>query len=198
MVRECHVEGCGNVVHHGHECTPHWRQRSRGEAYHPVKRQRPPGLSAREVLAWNGWEVTESGCWEWSGGRNDRNYGQVRFGGKMTRAHRLSYETYIGEIPSGMVVRHICDNPPCINPAHLETGTLADNNRDKAERGRATSGGRSWSAKLSESEVGQILRQGGGSTRELAREFGVSPTTIRNIRNGVAWKHAAARKAAER
>lgn len=51
-------------------------------------------------------------------------------------AHRLSWALVNGDIPSGLVVRHRCDNPPCCNPAHLELGTDAENEADKARRGR--------------------------------------------------------------
>ena len=53
--------------------------------------------------------------------------------------HRLIYKSYYGEIPNGMVVRHKCDNPSCINPLHLELGTRGDNAHDCKVRGRGKS-----------------------------------------------------------
>lgn len=69
--------------------------------------------------------------------RNADGYGIVRVGGKLLRAHRRSYELYLGEIPSGMLVLHRCDNPPCVNPDHLFIGNALHNaqDRDMKKRG---------------------------------------------------------------
>lgn len=71
-------------------------------------------------------------CWEWDGCRNGKGYGQFC----NTRAHRFSYMVYVGKIPDGLFVCHHCDNPPCVNPAHLYAGTAKDNVRDCIARGR--------------------------------------------------------------
>lgn len=78
-----------------------------------------------------------SDCWQWSGAKS-RGYGLLSNGWKKSphKAHRLSYELFIGEIPSGMVVRHKYDNPECINPDHLEIVTHKDNVHDRVSRGR--------------------------------------------------------------
>ncbi|WP_373067536.1 HNH endonuclease signature motif containing protein [Gemmatimonas sp.] len=66
---------------------------------------------------------TPDNCWEWTGARNASGYGQFwphgREGGKRY-AHRFSYEHFVGPIPDGMQVDHLCENPWCVNPAHLE------------------------------------------------------------------------------
>lgn len=76
------------------------------------------------------------GCWIWIPPMSKRGYGQLKADGKVWRVHRLSYELYVGAIPNGLVVRHRCDTPSCVNPDHLILGTQADNMRDMAERGR--------------------------------------------------------------
>ena len=81
-------------------------------------------------------KLPNGGCWIWNGGNNEKGYGMIQVGGKQIRAHRLSYELYVGAVPPGMLVCHSCDNPPCCNPKHLWLGTNADNQRDKLNKGR--------------------------------------------------------------
>jgi hypothetical protein len=61
-------------------------------------------------------------CWSWTGGTNGR-YGQMQYGGSPKMAHRISYELMVGEIPTGMVIDHLCRNTLCVNPDHLEPVT---------------------------------------------------------------------------
>jgi hypothetical protein len=60
-------------------------------------------------------------CWEWKKYVNEKGYGILRVGKKMVRAHRFSYEYFIGPLAAGHVVHHKCENPSCVNPSHLES-----------------------------------------------------------------------------
>ena len=76
-----------------------------------------------------------NGCLEWIG-CTDHKYGSLKVHKVAWRAHRLAWTLAYGDIPTGMLVLHTCDNPPCCNPDHLWLGTQADNVRDKVSKGR--------------------------------------------------------------
>lgn len=70
-----------------------------------------------------------SGCWLWLGKLSASGYGNVTHGGRNLMAHRLAYETFVGPIPSGLELDHLCVTPCCVNPDHLEPVTQAENLR---------------------------------------------------------------------
>ena len=104
-------------------------------------------------------------------------------------AHRLAWEEAHGPIPNGLCVLHRCDNPGCINVEHLFLGTRADNNRDRAAKGRSGTGLKHARAKLNPDSVSSIKRAlgEGAALRALARQYGVHWTSIRDIRDGQSW-----------
>lgn len=78
----------------------------------------------------------KSGCWEWTGASSNEGYGRVKVAGKLESPHRLMWEEENGPIPDGLWILHDCDNPPCVNPAHLFLGTRSDNMLDASKKGR--------------------------------------------------------------
>ncbi len=79
---------------------------------------------------------TEQGCLEWMAYRNPYGYGTFGVDGRNVGAHRIAWEIVNGPIPAGLVIRHMCNNRLCCNPAHLEPGTMADNAHDMMRSGR--------------------------------------------------------------
>lgn len=156
-------------------------------------------LAMRHVpLADRFWtKVDQSGeCWEWTAYRSRDGYGMIGLDLRgVDRAHRVAWRLMNGPIPPGLQVLHRCDNPPCVNPAHLWLGTQAENIADMNRKGRSRKNPRRGSAvttsKLKEPDVLAIrvlIAEGHGPTA-IGRRFGVSPATIHLIRNGKNWKH---------
>lgn len=70
---------------------------------------------------------TDGKCWIWSGYKNQKGYGALKFRGKSTLAHRAAYELLVGPIPDGLEIDHKCRNRLCVNPLHLEPVTHKEN-----------------------------------------------------------------------
>lgn len=135
-------------------------------------------------------------CWLWKGGISSSGYGIISSKGSHRTAHRASYELHKGKIPEELIVRHKCDNPPCVNPDHLELGTHMDNVRDRVLRGRgkAPVGEKHGAAKLTEADVRDIRQRWNNRSATqtaLGEEYGVSSRQIGLIVNRQRWKHIA-------
>jgi hypothetical protein len=115
-------------------------------------------------------------CILWPFGRDKDGYGRIRYEGRTRRLHRVTYALFKGAIPSGHLVCHSCDTPPCFNPKHLWTGTVADNDKDRDRKGRA-SGGRNFNprAKLNPDSVRQLRQdhRNGMTIVALAAKYGI-------------------------
>ena len=74
----------------------------------------------------------DGACWIWTAKKNDEGYGHVRYEGRTRLTHRVTYELLVGPVPDGLVLDHLCNTPPCVNPAHLEPVTQAENVRRAA------------------------------------------------------------------
>ena len=133
-------------------------------------------------------------CWEWTGSI-DRSfgYGTFRLDGKSIKAHRASYQLFREDI-GDLFVLHKCDNPPCVNPAHLFLGTLDDNNKDRAAKGRSAPvhGEYNGHAKLTNKDVEDLrffFENTGCSIAELSRLSGVNHRTLYDCVTYKTWSH---------
>jgi len=128
-----------------------------------------------------------SGCWLWFGATDSDGYGWFRFApGLYIKATRASWRLYRDVPPDDLNLLHHCDNRPCVNPDHLFLGTAADNNADRARKGRSYRGPPPI-AKLTPDKVLLILLDMRG-LKAIAREFDVSVATVCMIKGGKIWR----------
>lgn len=132
------------------------------------------------------------GCWIWQGKilEPGMGYGLVSQHAQWHLAHRLSYETFVGDIPLGMQVLHRCDRPSCIRPDHLFLGTQQENIDDCAAKGRLPLGTDRYNAKLS-AEIVKVIRELYNliPIKALAAHAGVSVAHCRSVARGEKWRH---------
>lgn len=132
-------------------------------------------------------------CWPWVKGKAFGGRGQVTLHGQTVPAPRVAYILYVGDIPEhdshhGLVVRHSCDNPPCVNPAHLTVGTQKENLRDRDFRGRTPKGEKHAKARITEAIVLAVRRDPRNAT-DISAAFGITPSMVGNIKSYRVWKH---------
>jgi hypothetical protein len=131
-------------------------------------------------------------CWVWKGKILPSGHG--RYTRRDQMAHRVSYQLHKGKIPKGKLLRHTCDNPPCVNPRHLVPGTIKQNVQDRVSRGRQIHGSKIGTSKLKEAQVKSIrstYSKGGTSQSAIAEKYHVSQPTVGLITRGVQWKDEA-------
>lgn len=129
-MRTCDLDGCSRKHYAFGLCQFHWWRRRQGRELQAPIQQKLRGLPiAERLMAYV--ERTDAGCWRWTGRLSSAGYGETsgeRHGVKVL-AHRVSYETFVGPIPDGLHIDHLCRNRACINPEHLEPVTLQENLR---------------------------------------------------------------------
>lgn len=121
-------------------------------------------------------------CWLWTGSKFDSGYGRFTLTPgppkKYARAHRWAWEQVHGPVPDGLILRHACDTPECVNPGHLSLGTPQDNMDDMVHRHRGQT------RKLDDGTVSEIQRRyAEGAVRQvdLAAEFGTTQAHVSRI-----------------
>jgi hypothetical protein len=121
-------------------------------------------------------KIPEVGCWIWLGHLHGSGYPRLYIGTRPASAHRIAYETYIGEIPAGKVICHHCDTPSCVNPAHLYAGSRRDNRLDAVKKGRHRNADR-----FTEAEKHYILNSP-KSAKQVAIDLGRSWSGVKQFR----------------
>lgn len=139
--------------------------------------------------------VDSSGCWIWIGYRKKNGYGELTINRKKVMAHRASYAAFVKD-PGRLFVCHHCDNPPCVNPSHLFSGTNHDNVLDSVKKGRRPRnanprfGETHGMSKLTNESVLKIRGLKGSISQSIMSEmFGVSDTVIGEVLRRETWKH---------
>lgn len=207
----CTVIGCERPYMAKGYCHSHYYRKKRAQTG-PIKSYLPtldvpPGAELVARFESFGWTITDDECWEWGGRRNVQGYGWFRqpvsaaqYPKRKLLAHRVSHEIHNGPIPDGFVILHACDNPPCVNPAHLSAGTFSENMKDMWGKGRNSherlkdmaAASREVNRKVDETIVRDMRARyasGESSQSALGREYGISASQVQKIVNRTRWAH---------
>lgn len=191
MSKNCTIETCAKPLYAKGMCGMHYqRNRKFGSPDGGIGAHHAPA----EERFWRFVDVGEpQECWLWVG-KFGGTYGQFQPGGKGSPhvgAHRFSFEMAYGSSPK--VVMHKCDQPRCVNPAHLEAGDYKTNTADMIAKGRRGNpkalGNRNFNTKLNPNDVRAIRQRQGESAGSVGRDFGVDHGTILAIWRGITWTH---------
>ena len=129
-------------------------------------------------------------CIEWTGTIGADGYGKKWNNKKRNwvQAHRWVYEQEVGAIPDGLMIRHLCHNKRCVNPDHLEPGTMKDNRQDDIDAGKDWfKGENNYFAKLTNNQTKEIqkLKPIGkppyGYIRDIAKKYDIDRTHVYRI-----------------
>lgn len=136
-------------------------------------------------------KVGNNGCIEWTAAKFHWGHGACTVARKQRKAHRVAWEIEHGPIQPGLVVCHRCDNPSCVNTAHLFLGTQLDNIRDASEKRRMAHGEQHGNSKLTKGDVIAIRaeHESGATLVSIARRYSVTPANVRSVIRRWTWKH---------
>ena len=144
---------------------------------------------ANDIERFEGYIQKTDECWLWTGGRDIKDYGIFFYKGKAQFAHRVSLLIYkkLTALTPGLQVRHSCRNTCCVNPDHLSEGTRQQNAADKRRDGTNLSGTRCHFSKLDWEKVSEIRKSVNVSRKDLASQYGVTPSSISSILRNKSW-----------
>jgi hypothetical protein len=154
--------------------------------------------STEERFSYYSSNPDENGCINWLGQHDKNGYGRIKpTGEKRIRAHRYSYQKFVGSIPEGCLVCHKCDNPSCVNHEHLFIGTPSDNTKDMHKKGRAVFNMKGLpmkmlpNSKLTKEDVLKIreLIKEGKKQIDIAALFKIHRSTVLHIKKRFTWYH---------
>lgn len=184
----CSIAGCMGRVKARGWCEMHYcRWRANGD---PTVNRLPKKVPISDRLR-AGAVRTSCGCLEWIKSRDKDGYGKLSVNRVDCRTHRLSWEQINGPIPTGRMILHTCDNPPCIDPSHLVLGDARGNASDRVDRSRFNySSGRYNRVKLTPAMAREVrvMSRRGDSRRSISEKFGVGVYQISRIVNNINWK----------
>lgn len=153
------------------------------------RRARP--ITHPEVRFWA--KVKKAGpndCWEWTASTDRFGYGAFGLTSRsILKAHRYAWELGIGPLAEGDCLLHSCDNPKCVNVAHLRIGTRSENAQDRVMRNRVPVGENSANSKLTIEEV-KAIRRDTRLQSAIAKEFDIDQSQVSLIKSGKAWAKA--------
>lgn len=121
MPRECSIDTCTRPHRARGYCGGHYTRWLHGKDLNVPMRTDPLDVRVRGLIEQG------DGCWRWLGHLTSSGYGSIWRGGQHYRAHRVAYEIFVGPIPEGLVIDHLCRNRGCVNPAHMEPVTPHEN-----------------------------------------------------------------------
>jgi len=183
----CSVDACGRDHYAKGFCRKHHsRFESNGDATTVLKTPRDEPLRFIHEI-----KATDE-CIIWPYKHLSNGYGQLRINGRVVSAHRYSLEHHSKESCEGWFVLHSCDDPRCVNPAHLRLGTALDNANDAVSRGRNSRGEAHGNSRLTDEIVREIIRirsEVGATHREIAETLNVSVSRVSYVLNGNGWRH---------
>ena len=187
----CSFDGCEKSAFCKGLCAAHYQQQRAGKSLKPLQVQHHGLSEEARFMRWVK-KGKRDECWPWIGSLNN-GYGQWRnVAGGVELSHRASWRMFVGPIPEGKSMLHRCDNPICVNPSHLFAGTTADNVADMWAKNRAnpgtSRGEKHGNAKLTSEQVKEI-RASAEPGAVLAERYGISRTTISDIRRRRIWNH---------
>lgn len=139
-------------------------------------------------------KISPETCWEWQGQRDKDGYGVLTVKGKPMKIHRYVYKLAYGDTKEALVLHH-CDNPPCVKPSHLFSGSIQDNTKDMIRKGRTryVRGEEVGSHYLTATQVFSIRKdyeksdKSRGTAINIAKKYNLSPNLVRRIIRRERW-----------